>query len=93
MIVPTVWRGFSDEYGSWKIICISRRSGTMSLRSAGEVPAVELDGARGRLEQLDHRAAGRGLAAAALTDQAEGLAGADVEVDAVDRLDVADVRA
>ena len=25
MIVPTVLRGFSDEYGSWKIICISRR--------------------------------------------------------------------
>ena len=27
MIVPTVCRGFSDEYGSWKIIWISRRSG------------------------------------------------------------------
>ena len=27
MIAPTVLRGFSDEYGSWKIICISRRSG------------------------------------------------------------------
>ena len=26
MIDPTVLRGFSDEYGSWKIICISRRS-------------------------------------------------------------------
>src|SRR5690349_21003999 len=25
MIEPTVLRGFSDEYGSWKIICISRR--------------------------------------------------------------------
>src|SRR3954470_7075793 len=25
MMVPTVLRGFSDEYGSWKIICISRR--------------------------------------------------------------------
>ena len=31
----------------------------------GEVAAVEADGALGRLEQLDHRAAGRGLAAAA----------------------------
>ena len=29
--MPTVRRGFSDEYGSWKIICISRRSGFMSL--------------------------------------------------------------
>ena len=26
MIVPTVLRGFSDEYGSWKIICMSWRS-------------------------------------------------------------------
>ena len=26
-IVPTVCRGFSDEYGSWKIIWISLRSG------------------------------------------------------------------
>ena len=25
MIEPTVLRGFSDAYGSWKIICISRR--------------------------------------------------------------------
>ncbi len=32
MIVPTVCRGFSELYGSWKIICISRRSGTISLR-------------------------------------------------------------
>ena len=31
MIVPTVRRGFSDEYGSWKIICISRRSGLISF--------------------------------------------------------------
>ena len=26
-IVPTVCRGFSEEYGSWKIIWMSRRSG------------------------------------------------------------------
>ena len=32
MIVPTVLRGFSDEYGSWKIICMSRRSGLSSRR-------------------------------------------------------------
>ena len=31
-IVPTVCRGFSELYGSWKIICASRRSGTSSLR-------------------------------------------------------------
>ena len=41
MIVPTVRRGFSDEYGSWKIICISRRSGLSSfvLRSAISRPS------------------------------------------------------
>ena len=33
MIEPTVLRGFSDEYGSWKIICISRRS-ALSSRAA-----------------------------------------------------------
>ena len=27
MIDPTRRRGFSDPYGSWKIICISRRNG------------------------------------------------------------------
>ena len=32
MIEPTVLRGFSDEYGSWKIICISRRSGLQLAR-------------------------------------------------------------
>ncbi len=32
MIEPTVLRGFSDEYGSWKIICMSRRSGLSTVR-------------------------------------------------------------
>ena len=42
MIEPTVRRGFSDEYGSWKIICISRRSGLISLGlSVGDLLAVE----------------------------------------------------
>ena len=27
MIEPTRFRGLRDAYGSWKIICISRRSG------------------------------------------------------------------
>ena len=75
MIVPTVCRGFSDEYGSWKIICISRRSGTISLRvrsvmsrpSNLTLPPVGSS-------SLQHRAAGGGLAAAGLADEAEGLA-------------------
>ena len=29
MIEPTLLRGFSDPYGSWKIICILLRNGRM----------------------------------------------------------------
>ena len=40
MMVPTVCRGFSDEYGSWKISCSSRRYGrrSFSFRWAMSVP-------------------------------------------------------
>ena len=48
------------------------------------------DAARGRLDQAQHRAADGGLAAAALADQAERLARADREADAVHRVDLAD---
>ena len=52
MIVPTVCRGFSDEYGSWKIIWMSRRSGRSALRSSvRDVLALEDDRAAGRLER------------------------------------------
>jgi len=54
---------------------------------AGDVLAVELDAAAGRLEELEHRAAGGGLAAAGLPHQAEGLALAQLQGDAVDGLD------
>ena len=37
-IAPTFMRGFSDEYGSWKMICTSRRSS----RSWSESMAVTL---------------------------------------------------
>ena len=48
MILPTVCRGFSEEYGSWKIICTSRRSGricsldrwVMSVPAKVTLPAV-----------------------------------------------------
>ena len=46
-IWPTLLRGFSDEYGSWKMICISRRSGRSARwREARDVLAVEADRAR-----------------------------------------------
>ena len=60
MIAPTVLRGLSDEYGSWKIICISRRSGfSARLRRVRDVLAVEADRAARRLEQ-PHDQARRG---------------------------------
>ena len=48
-------------------------------------------GARGGVEQTHHDARERGLAAAGLPHQAERLARIDLEVDAVDRVHVADV--
>ena len=34
MIDPTRRRGFSEPYGSWKIICMSRRNGRILLRDS-----------------------------------------------------------
>src|SRR6476620_8891365 len=41
MMEPTVWRGFSELYGSWKTICSSRRNGRIfdSGRPARSVPS------------------------------------------------------
>ena len=36
-IEPTVCRGFSEEYGSWKIIWISRRIGIICRRERPEM--------------------------------------------------------
>ncbi len=78
-------RGFSDAYGSWKTIWISRRTGRIGAAvERGDVPAVEDDRAGGRLEQLDDRPAERRLAAARLTDDTERLAPLDRQIDAVD---------
>ena len=49
-----------------------------------EIDAVELDGARGRLDEAKDHAAGRRLAAARFADEAERFAGHHVERDAVD---------
>src|SRR5680860_663129 len=37
-IVPTVIRGFSDAYGPWKTICMSRRHATGPSRHADRLP-------------------------------------------------------
>ena len=88
---PTVMRGFSDEYGSWKMICIRRRV----LRSSeplqlAEVDALEphaaLDLRAGAVEQAEDGPARGRLAAARLADEAERLSAPDLEGDAVHRL-------
>ena len=91
----SVMRGLSEVNGSWKIICISRRSARSSagrsLPTSTTEPSADPheDLARGRLDRPQDAARGRGLAAAALPDQAQRLALVDVEVDAVHRADVA----
>ena len=68
----SVRRGFSEENGSWKIICIWRRRGRSSLldrvatSSTAARPRAEEDAARRRGQRAQHAARGRGLAAAAL---------------------------
>ena len=87
MICPTVMRGLSDAYGSWKITCIRRRT----ARSAALVERRSRSRPRRSPAPLVGRsscriaAAGGRLAAARLADQAERLAAADREADAVDR--------
>ena len=87
---PTLRRGFSDEIGSWKIICISGRTPAQVLARAASVRsrAVEADRARGRGGQLHDRPPGGGLAAAGLADEAEGLARQHVEADVGDGVDL-----
>ena len=74
-VCPTVRRGFSEEYGSWKMICIRRRSARSRLASAADdifprsAPAAGIG-----FHQAQDTPADRGLAAAGLTHQAEGVA-------------------
>ena len=92
MIEPIVLRGFSDAYGSWKIICMSRPElAELGALERGDVLALEPDLALGGIEQPHHDARERRLAAARLPDQAERLTGIHLEVHAVDRVDVADL--
>jgi hypothetical protein len=60
-------------------------------RQVGDVPAVEVDPTAGRLLEPGEHAPGGRLPAAGLADEAERLAARDGEVDAVDRLDCADL--
>ena len=93
MMEPTRRRGFSEPYGSWKIIWISRRTGCICRRGqVGDVLAVEADHVPEVTGMQPRDAAGqRGLAAAGLADQPERLAAADGQRDPVDGLDVDDL--
>ena len=91
MIEPTVLRGFSDEYGSWKTICISRWRALRSPSCARRCPRPRTGSPRGRVEQPDQQAGGGALAAAGLADDPERLALDHVEGHAVDGLDRADL--
>ena len=84
---PIMRRGFSDEIGSWKIICMSVRAGASSACRVGQVvPSSETEPLVGRgscriaLPVVD-------LPQPGFTDQAERLALADVEADAADGVD------
>ena len=89
MIEPTRRRGFSEPYGSWKIIWMRRRSGRSwpRLRRA-DVLALELDQARVDVVEPAGAAGQRRLAAAGLADQAERLAPVQLEADALDGVHV-----
>ena len=84
-MAPTVMRGFSDEYGSWKTMCSSRRSGRSCLRDSVvmSVPLRRID-ARGRVEQPHDAVGHRRLAAARLAHEPEHLAGRERQRHAVD---------
>ena len=57
----------------------------------GDVVSLEADPSGGGLQQAHDAFAERRFAAAGLADQAEGLAGADVEADPIDRFDRPDL--
>ena len=86
----TLRRGFSDEIGSWKIICIcGAELAQLLARERGELcPSKRTVPAR-RAGQLHDRPTGRRLAAARLADEPEGLALQHVEADARDRVHLA----
>ena len=98
--VPIVRTGLRLVSGSWKTIAISSprtwRSSSSAEReqvAAAEEDATALDPAGGPRQQPGEGEAGDALAAAGLADEAERLAGQELEADAVDGVDGRVVRA
>ena len=88
---PTVIRGLSDAYGSWKTIWQRRRICASSLPFVWvrDCPVEEHLTGGGR-DQVEQHAPGGGLAATGLADEAERLAPVDLEGHAGHRRHVAD---
>ena len=84
-------RGSSEPTESWKMICISRRVSFSSERESAvrSAPSKKICPSVGSISRMQ-RPPERRLAAARLADEPERLAAPDLQVDAVDRLHVAD---
>ena len=92
MMSLTGIRGLSDPNGSWKMICILRRSGRSSFweHFSRSWPLNSIEPDVGSISRSSVRPERR-LAAARLAHEAEDLARGDVEVHAVDGVDRADL--
>src|SRR5262249_26447874 len=70
---------------------VPRHRAQLVAAHRGDVAPLEPHAARGRLDQPQDAAAGGALAAARFADQAQRLAGREIEADAVDRVHAADL--
>ena len=94
MIEPTFWRGFERAVRVLEDhLDAAPQRDQLPAAELGDIDPVIEDLAGGRLFEPQDAAAHRCLAAAAFADQPQGLAAADREIDAVDRLHVADMTA
>ena len=91
MICPTDMRGFSDENGSWKTICMRERSGFIRCRekSSMALPLKE-DFAAVVRNQPKQRLAERRLAGAGFANKARAFRAAHGDVETVDRNELAE---
>ena len=90
MLSPTDMRGLSDEYGSWKTICMFLRMALRfwlqaCLRSRPSKNSVAFVG----FDQAEDEAGSGRFAAARLADDPEGGARLDIERDVIDGGNVA----